>query len=195
MRFEKRPDLARIVPNNLLEDRHQYAEGVVADDRPLRYLSNILGLGRSNREATAMVYVKHDVDIRAAVANVDDVVVGQTQPELQLIDCDYLPVTRRNTDDRLDLARLLVILESSSNNVLGWHNSLQRGPDHLFGHGRYHVEVELIALDSAFQQSSQQLDIALQTDAAADLAQVLIAPGPISGRRKSYDLRQPPHCR
>src|ERR1700737_2258939 len=128
MLFEKRSDLAHIVPDNLLEDRHQDTEGVVADDRALRYLSNIFGLGRGNREAAAVVYVKHDVDIRAAVANVEDAVVGEAQPELQLIDCDYLPVTRRNTDDRLDLARFVVILESSSNNVLGWHNSLQRGP-------------------------------------------------------------------
>src|SRR5216683_4464372 len=95
MLFEKRSDLARIVSNNLLEDRHQDAGGVVADDRSLRYLSNIFGLGRGNREAAAVVYVKRDVDIGAAVANVDDVVVGEAQPELQLIDCDYLTVTRR----------------------------------------------------------------------------------------------------
>ena len=33
MLLEKRSDLPRIVPDNLLEDRHQYAAGIVADDR------------------------------------------------------------------------------------------------------------------------------------------------------------------
>src|SRR5260370_21663894 len=126
MLFEKSSDLVGSVCKNLREDRYQDAEGVVADDRPLRYLGNIFGLGRGNREAAAVIYVKYDVDIRAAVANVNNVVVGEVQPELQLIDCDYLTVTRRNADDRLDLARLLVILQSSSNNVLGRHNSVQR---------------------------------------------------------------------
>src|SRR5260370_19211067 len=113
MLFEKRSDLARIVSNNLLEDRYQDAEGVVADDRPVRYLSNIFGLGRGNREAAAVIYVKHDVDIRAAVANVDDVVVGQAQPQLQISHCYHFAVTRSNTDDRLDLPRFPVILQST----------------------------------------------------------------------------------
>src|SRR5260370_7508882 len=111
MLFEKSSDLARIVSNNLLEDRYQDAEGVVADDRPLRYLGNIFGLGRGNREAAAVIYVKYDVDIRAAVANVNNVVVGEVQPDLQLIHSDSLTVPSAYPDAPLPLPQLPVILQ------------------------------------------------------------------------------------
>ena len=70
-------------------------------------------------KSVAVVHVQHDVHVGAAVADVDRAVGRDTQACLQLFDDRDLAVARRHADDRLHFARVRVVFELGSEDVIG----------------------------------------------------------------------------
>src|SRR3954470_496447 len=66
--LEQRADAARVPPGDLLEHRDEHAQGVVADHRTSRDLSDEARFGRGDRETITAIDVEHDVNVRAAGA-------------------------------------------------------------------------------------------------------------------------------
>src|SRR5947209_11247445 len=85
VRFEESADLLRTPGEQFLTDRHQNTGSVIAEDRSLGDGSQVLILGDSNRQAIQSVHVQHDMNIRTAIAYIDQAVVPDGHPTSQVI--------------------------------------------------------------------------------------------------------------
>ena len=74
VRLDEVTDLGCAHPEHLVKDRHDYAEGVVAEDRGLGDPCQVSVLGCRDCEPIGVIDVQHDVDVRAPIAHVDDAV-------------------------------------------------------------------------------------------------------------------------
>src|SRR5437867_4476118 len=91
--------------------------------------------------------MQHHMDVRAAVADVDDAVLADLQFGLQLVEHCDLSVTRGDLKDGLDLPGLGVILKTGAEYVLRRHDVFEGGLDYLYRGRRNHIEMKPVALD------------------------------------------------
>ena len=121
--------------------------------------------------------MKHDVNIRASVANIDQAVVANPHLRPELIENHNLSVSRREPDERVDFTRLGVIPETCSMNVIRGNDSFERRLNHLFGSRRDNVDGEFITVQIS-QKLRKQRDVLLQPDLFANCGEVLLANPP-----------------
>ena len=146
-------------------------------------LRDVARLRDRDGQAVAAVDVQHHVDVRAAVADVDDAVARDAQGALQLAEHRDLAEAGGAAGDAADLAGVGVVVEPGAVDALGRHDALERRLDHFLGRGRDDVEDALEAVDAGAEDAGQDVDVVLQPDAAADLDEVLArAPGGTRGR-------------
>ena len=69
------------------------------------------------------------------------------------------------------------VVKACAVDVIGGHNALQRGLNHLFGRGRNHVELEMVAVQ-VLEKLHEQADILFQADPLAGFDQVMLANAP-----------------
>ena len=172
MPFEEPADRARVVPGELLKDRNEHGQRVVADDRAARDLGHAARLRDGNREAVPTVDVQHHVQIGTAVAHVHDAVAWHAQRGSERVDRLDLAVPGSHAIDRGDLARLPVELQSRPDDVVWCDDAVERCMDDLLRRRRHHVEVEPMPVDSVLQQCRESSDVALQPDVSPYLEQV-----------------------
>src|SRR5258708_7059141 len=126
MRFEQGSDAERVCPpDDILQNWHEDAQGVIAQDRPLRDRGKELAFGDRNGVTLEPIHVQHRVDVGAPVTHVYDVVGTYVQCRLQVGQHGYLPIARGDPVDRLDLSRRRVIVEAGPEDVIGRKNALQ----------------------------------------------------------------------
>ena len=129
--------------------------------------------GNGDRQSVKPIDVQHHVDVRAPVSDVNDTVVAERHFHAQILDHNYLPVTRRNPHDRLNFTIDGVIAELRTVNVLSRHNTVQRGLNHLFGRRGNHAERKVVVVET-LQEFEHQRDVLLQANALPDFVQVLL---------------------
>src|SRR5207248_5095498 len=135
---------ARGVPvDDFFENWHQHAQGVVAQNRAFGDLGNVPGLGDSNRETVPMVHVQHDVDVRAAVADVNNPVRTDLKLRLEIVHEGDLSVSGVHADDGLDLPGS-VKDQLRTVDVIGRDDVLESRLEHFLKPRLNHVKVELI---------------------------------------------------
>ena len=129
--------------------------GIVAQNRPLGDLREILVLGDGNRQAFEAVDVQHDVDVRTAVPDIDDVVLADCGFLPQMVeDCD-LAVSGSQAFDVADFA-VFVIGKPAGEDVLRRYDAFQRRfHDFLRSRGN-DVGCELVPLQFAKKLNEQR---------------------------------------
>ena len=116
--------------------------------------------------------MQHDVDVGAAVADVDDAVVRCEQLCAQLFEDGHLAVAGGDPQDGFDLACRVVIAEARAEDVVRRYDAFERRLDDLFGRRRDDVEGEAVAVQIV-EQLHQQANILLQADLFAGFHQVM----------------------
>src|SRR4051812_47387123 len=108
------------------------------------------------------------MDVRAAVAHVDDAVAGDAELTAQLVDHPDLAIAGGHADDRLDLTSHGIVTKLRTDNVVLGHETFERRLDDFLRRGGNDVE-------RAVEHGRQELDVLLEAYAAADLDQVFTA--------------------
>ena len=137
-------------------------------------MRNVLGFRHRDCEPVARIYVQHYVNIRAAIANIHDVVWSDLQRRLQLIEHRHLSVAGRSAFKTLYLP-IRAIDEFRSKNVVFGNNAFECGMNHFLRRGRHNVEIKMVPIYVAIENFIEQLDIFLESYLFPDLIQVLLA--------------------
>src|SRR5579864_1882210 len=174
VRFEQCANLYGIPTGNLLHDGNHHAQGIVAQDGALRDRGDVLVLGDSNGQSVEPVQVQHDVNIGAAVTDIDYAIVSQLQFLPQFLEHGDLAVTRGNANDRLNFAGRRIVLELRTVNVILGNDTFKRRLDDFLGRSRNNVESEMISIQ-AVEQLREQANVLLQPDSFSGFDQVLLA--------------------
>src|SRR5579864_8717004 len=112
------------------------------------------------------------MNVRAAVANIDDAIPTDLQIGLQTVQGRYLAIPGSHVLDGRNLTRR-VIAELRPENVIRGNNVLERRLNHFHRSRGNHVELEPMSRDSFVQDAMQEVDILLQANALAHFPQVL----------------------
>ena len=110
---------------DILEDGNEEAECVIGEDGSPRDLGYELGFRDRDSIPIAAIDMEHDVDIRAAIANVDDSVLGDLEYGLEPVEHSDLAISGRNAKDRANLAGCRIVIELSSVDVISGHNAFE----------------------------------------------------------------------
>ena len=86
----------------------------------------------------------HHRQIGAAVTQIDDVVVADTQLGAKLLKYRDLAPARGGADDRVHFARRFVVPETGAEDVIWRHNAFQGRLNNLLGRCGDHVEIKLV---------------------------------------------------
>src|SRR5579864_3120789 len=111
------------------------------------------------------------MNVRAAVANIDDAIRTDLQIGLQTVQGRYLAIPGSHVLNGRNLARR-VITELRPKNVIRGNNVLERRLDHFHRGSGNHVELKPMSRDSLVQDAVQEVDVLLQADALAHFPQV-----------------------
>src|SRR5664280_2886716 len=172
--FEQIANRMRVPAHDLFQDGNKDGQGAVADHGTLGDGRKVLVLGNGNGETIAPIHVEHDVDVGAAVANIDDAVRSGPKFLEQLIDDGDLAVSSRHLKDPFDFA-LLVVFKLRAVDMIGRDNALEGRADHFHRASRDHVEIEVVALNFLGKEAVERIDIGLQPDALARFIEMLAA--------------------
>src|SRR5579872_4355905 len=134
----------------------------------------MLRLGDSDGETVANIDVQHDVDIRAAVSYIHDVVRPDLLLGLQLVESRYFTVAGSGASDRFNLAAL-VVEKFGSVDVSRRNDSLQGRLNDLHRRGRENIKIEVITINATLKNFIKQRDVCLQTNRFTRLDQVFLA--------------------
>jgi len=132
--LEQRADLAGPESDDLFEDRDEYAEGIITDDRAPGNLRNLSRLRRRDREPVTAIHVQDHRDVRLPIPDVDDLIARQRKLETEVFDGGDLAIAGRHSDHRVDFQSGLVPPEARADNVIRRDDVLQ-GLDHDFFRG------------------------------------------------------------
>src|SRR6185437_10078263 len=132
-----------IEPNGLFEDGNKDGDRVVAQHGAAGDLRYMLGFRDSDREAVAHLYMQHDVNIRTAVANVNNVIRPNLQRSLQLVKHSNLAIASGRADQGIDFAGTLVA-EISPVDMIRGDNTFERRLNHLRGRSGQNIKIEVI---------------------------------------------------
>ena len=69
----------RIPAGDCLQDRHEHAQSIVAENRPARDLRDVRVLGYRDRQPFQLIDMEHHVNIRTAVAYIHQTIVADCQ--------------------------------------------------------------------------------------------------------------------
>src|SRR6185295_13679827 len=125
VRFEERSNLRFAQSQHLIENRHDDAEcaltqhGATSDARKLAVRRN------GDGEPVTVVYMVHDVNVRAAVAHIDDAIGHDAQALLQLFQHSDLAIASRHATNLSDRTRMWVVVELRPVNVIGRDDASQ----------------------------------------------------------------------
>src|SRR5690349_11540384 len=103
-----------------------------------------------------MVDLEHHVNIRTAVADVNDAIARHAQGDAQCVYRGDLAVARGHSLDRFDLARVPGVAKPRADNVIRGDDSVERRAYDLLGRCRDDIELEAMALNAVFQQAREQ---------------------------------------
>src|ERR1700731_1734282 len=112
------------------------------------------------------------MNVRAAVANIDDAIRTDLQIGLQTVQGRYLAIPGSHVLDGRNLTRR-VIAELRPENVIRGNNVLERRLNNLHRTRENHVELEPMSRDSLVQNTVQEVDVLFEANALAHFAQVL----------------------
>jgi len=172
--FEELADSGTRPSGDFFEDRNQRSEGIIAQDSALGDLGYVFGFGDGDGEPVVAVDVEHDVNIGAAVADVDYVVEGHAEIFGELLEARDLAVSGSGANQAIDFA-VGMVLELGAEDLILRHNAFEGGLDDLDGRGREDVEIKMEAVDAAVEDLVDLADIFFQTDALADLDEIVTA--------------------
>src|SRR5450432_4236168 len=144
MRLHEFSNLGAMHAYDFLEDGYENTESVGTEHGSLGDLGDVFGFGDGDGETVARVYVQHDVDIRAAVTGVDNMVGPDFAAGLQLVKEGNFSVASGGANDGVDFTGALVG-EFGAVDVIGGQNILESGADDFNRGGGEDVEIELIA--------------------------------------------------
>src|SRR5678815_4467565 len=167
--IEERSDLWRSIAGDLLKHRNQHTQRIVTHDGAPGDLADSPRLRHRDGETFPAVDVQHHVEVGASVADIDDAVSRQPERDAKLVDRLDLAVPGRHTRDGFDLAGARRVGELRATNVRAREQPLQRGVHHFFGRRGDDVHLEAIPIDALGQHPRQVADVALESDAPADL--------------------------
>src|SRR3954464_1751842 len=102
--------------------------------------------------------MQHYMDVGTAVADVDDLMSSKLPCGLQMIEHSNLSIACGGALNAVDCAIRLVD-EFRAEDVIRRNDVLERRLDYFLGRSRQHVEVEVVAFDSAIENLIEQLDV------------------------------------
>src|SRR5258708_7603151 len=108
---------------DFFKNRSHYGKRIRAEHRSFSDLRNVWRLRNRDGQAVACVHMQHDVNIGAAVANVNHMVRRDVTFCLQPVENGYFSVTSRRTNNALNFSRITVF-ELGAINVIRGHNAL-----------------------------------------------------------------------
>ena len=117
--------------------------------------------------------MQHHVNVRAAVADVNDSIGGHAEAPAERIDRGNLAVAGGNLNDAFDLAGLFIEPEVTADDMIRRNDSLQRRIDDEPRRSGDDIEIETESVDAVFQKIGEQRDVPFQANAASDFDQVL----------------------
>src|SRR5215471_2292171 len=124
--FESCPNAGGRPAGDILEDRDEETECVVAENGSPRDLGYELGFRDRDSISVAAIDMEHDVDIRAAVADIDDAVLADLEYRLETVEDRDLAISGGHAKDRANFAGCRIVIELSSVDVIGGHNAFER---------------------------------------------------------------------
>ena len=160
--------------DNFFKNRDEDTEGVGAQNGTLGDLGDVFGFGNGDSETVASVDVEHNVNIRAAVAGVDDVVRADFLAGLKFIEEGDFAVASGGADDGVDFAGGLVN-EFCAVNVIGGQQAFEGAADDFNGSGGENVKIKMIAFDAVIEDLVEQTNVGFETNLFSDLNQVFFA--------------------
>src|SRR5262249_57419865 len=90
--LEELADLQALPTGDVFENRSQNSQRAGAQNGAFGDLRDVLGLGDGNRVSVANVRVQHHVHVRAAIANIHNVVGSNLRACLQLVENENFAV-------------------------------------------------------------------------------------------------------
>src|SRR5436309_905675 len=118
MPLEKCADACGIPANNILQDRNQDTEGIVAQDGSLRDLIDVFVIGNSDGKTVKPVHVHHHMHVGTAIADIDEAIVTDSLGGTQIVENGDFTVPGRHPNYGLNFAGLGIVLELRSENVI-----------------------------------------------------------------------------
>src|SRR5437660_12479330 len=110
------------------------------------------------------------MNVRAAVANIDDPIRADLQIGLQTVQGRYLAIPCSYVLDGRNLTRR-VITELRTEHVILGNNVLERRLNHFHRRRGNHVELEAMSRDALIQTAIHEVDVLSQADALAHYPQ------------------------
>src|SRR3984893_15676116 len=107
--------------HDFFKNRSHYGKRIRAEHRSLSDLRNVWRLRNRDGQAVARVHMQHDVNIGAAVANVNLMAGRYVTFHLQAVESGYLSVASRRPNDALNFSRITVF-ELRAINVIRGHD-------------------------------------------------------------------------
>src|SRR5208337_3618170 len=114
----------------------------------------------------------HNVNVGTAIADVDNMIGGNSKMCFELIEPLNFSVTGRGSDQTFNLARIGV-LELRAEGVILGHDPLQRRLDHLDRRRREHVKIKMEPVNPPVQYLVNLIDVLLEANTLAGLDQVV----------------------
>src|SRR5258707_3598887 len=173
--FEQGSDLPNTPTKKLIQNGHEDAECVVAQDGAFRDTSELLILGNGDGESVPVVDVQHDVHVGTAVTHVNHAVRSDTEAVPQVIEDRNLAVTCRDTIDRPHFTRPWIEVKLGSKDVVRGQDAVERRNNDFFRRGGNHEEGKAVARQAPLQKIDQRRDLAFEPDPPSRLDQVLAA--------------------
>src|SRR5580700_1165820 len=133
VRFKEGPDLDGDPAQDVLQNRDQHAQPVLAEDGTPRNLRDVFVFRHRDGQPVQPVHVQHHVNVGTSVADINYAVVTDGKLRAQLLQNGYLAVARGNALNGLNLAAGWVVTEARSINVVRRDNSFQCRLDHFLG--------------------------------------------------------------
>src|SRR5579871_2207271 len=174
MGFEEFSNLLRVPIGHFLKHGHEHAECVVAEQGAAGDGRQVLVFRDGDGEAVKAVEVQHDVEIGAAIPDVDDAIVRHLHGGAEFFEHSNFAVAGRNADDRLDFTACRVVGEPRAVDVIFGHDALEGGLNHFFRSGRDDVELEMAPVE-VMEQLRKHPDVLFQMHAFTDLDEMFLA--------------------
>src|SRR5439155_17256610 len=128
--------------------------------------------GYRNRKPIAVVYMEHHVNVRTAITDVDRSFRRRPKCPLKFLDHCHLTVTCRHATDRSHFARIRVVVEFGSEDMVSGNDASQRRLNQFLRRRRNDEERKPIAVEPPVEEVHQHWDVTAQAYALPRFHQV-----------------------